>query len=459
MFGMTSLDVTASGWERKNLRRLFSTKYPTGGLPLCALLSLIDSEEADGTTASWLEDRYVLKQTTTKLNGLGGGAFAASGGTTANPQVIAANTDFRIYVNDAGAYDKFLVGEQIVLNQVEFTGGDFRPLSVRITALDGSKNYFTVKCDAAVSLVNPTSAISHAVLPLGAVVAEGSSMGTQQQNIRYPITVENYTQIQRDWILFTGSGVRQALDFEKSGTYKIKVKQTWQSHADALENSFLWGQKGKSTETLADGTVSERRTMGGVEWFIQEYQKAGGGAPGYRPGGAAIASTAGTFNQAEQRIFRAQANGQVAKADWEEVILPKILETTVNSSHYKLLMGGQDALLALSRYYDNKFTLNRDAKAELKLEIGVNEVVTPLGTFGFVTHPKFNQVPALRGSFFALDMGNLKFRPVPGEDTAIHTNLQDPAFLGRKDDIRTEGTLELQYPETFSIMHNLKSIV
>lgn len=458
MFTWTSKDTEDSGWKRKNLRRLFCTKYPSGAVPLAALLSMAESEDTDGTDAGWLEDRFVLKQITTKINGLGGGAFASTVPATSNPQVVAAGTDFRVYVTDGGTYDRFLVGEQIAILNVDQTGGTIASVSARITALDAGKNFFVVRCDSALSLVNAVGNVGHSILPIGAVVAEGSGVGYVQENIRWPIQVTNLVQTVRNWMSFTDPGVRQALDFERMGPYQTKLRQTYQSHMNDLESALLFGNRSTTVETLPDGTVAPLNKMGGIEWFLQEYQKVNGGMFNYRPGGTVVPSTLNTFTHPDQRIFRCHTSGVLAKADWEDLILPKIMSTVANSSGYKLFMGGQQALLALSRYYDGKFVLNREAKAEYKIGFNIQEVTTPLGTSGFVTHPKFNEVPALRGSFIALEIGNLRLRPVKGEDTAVHTNLQAPAELLRRDDIRTACTLELQYPETFAYVTGLNSI-
>lgn len=460
MLGLATIDTDFNTWRKQNERRAFSTLYPAGRAPLSALLSLLDPEETDGPKFSWLEDRLVIKAVSTKINGLGGGPFASIVPATANPHVVALGTNFRVYIdNSSGQASRFNAGETITIQGVKDSAGVFTNLPAEVVSVDAGGNFMTLKPLVAISLANAVADnLNIAVLPLGNVVAEGSSYGTQQTSVRYPISVENYAQTQRDFMFFTANSLLQPMKFESSGVYRTKVKQTWQLHADALENSLLFGQRNVIAENLVDGTASERRFMGGIEWFLLQYQLANGGVNNYRPGGAAIAPAAGTFDVANQRIFRAQASGVVPKASWEDVILPALFANTTNGGYYKLLIGGQKALAAISTYYAGKTVINRTLQDKYKMDIQVLEVETIYGTIGLLTHPKFNAVPNLRGSFMALEFNNLRWRPVTGRDTKIRINQHDRGYDGRKDDFLTEGGLELQYPETHSMAHNFLSI-
>jgi len=78
--------------------------------------------------------------------------------------------------------------------------------------------------------------------------------------------------------------------------------------------------------------------------------------------------------------------------------------------------------------------------------LNIIRYLTPHGMLNIVRHPLF--VQGYDGLSIALDMDNVKYRPLRGRDTTLRTNIQNNDADGRKDEYLTEAGLEIKLPKT-----------
>ena len=452
-FQTTSGDSDFTAYKRKNMRREIFFSDPRGATPLAGLLALATSEDTDGAEFSWLEYRYKENKATTAVNGTYGGWLPSSGSATAT-QAISAGATLKLQLT-AGDAAKFLVNQILLIVDVKTNGAStYQNVNLRLTAIDTATDIVTgiVVGGASYTIDNAAGQVGKNVICLGNANIEGSTSGAQTA-MRWPINPGNYTQIFRDPFAFARSAIQQPLEFDKTGPYKLKARETSYQHMLGLENALLWGERSKTDTNESDGTPTTRRTMGGILWYLKEFEKSGGGSFGYRPGGSALTA----WDDDDKRIIEIPSTGAVTKAQFD-FMLERIFRKVTTSSSEKLLLCGSGMISALNTYYENKIVVNKDMQAEHRIGFDLRTVETAHGTLHFRSHPRFNDMSWMRYDGVVLDMPNLKLRPLVGADTAVRTNIHANDFDGRKDEFFTETSLELRFPETHAWIRNFKSI-
>lgn len=452
--------VTDSGnfepWRRRSLRREIAYAYPNGAAPLCGLLSLVDPEETDGAEFSWLEQRYVETKTLTTAFNTSYGAFqtAASGGTSvATTFALTAGTTYYLAVT-SGDEVKFPAGSVIMVVDMVMASGN--PVHGKFRVDSTATAQLVVVPLETYSINNALANVGNTTISLGNANYEGSN-STVGKTLVHPINPGNYTQIFRNSFAFSRTALQQGLEYDKTGPYKKQARDTSVEHMIGIENALLWGVKTKNSATAAtDSTPTTRRTMGGIHWFLKEWELSGGGTTGYRPGGSDITATAWTADQDKRVIL---AGGSISPTVWN-TMLERIFKKTTASSSEKLLLCGQGLISAINTYYEGRANINtnKDMAAEHKYGFDLRTVETIHGTLHMKSHPRFNDQSWLRYDGFVLDVPNLKFRPLIGADTKIRKNIHTPDFDGRKDELLTECSLEVRFPETHAYIRNLTAI-
>ena len=133
------------------------------------------------------------------------------------------------------------------------------------------------------------------------------------------------------------------------------------------------------------------------------------------------------------------------------------------NSGNKLVLASRKVITYLNKLGAGSFMNNSVGSSQYNLDVQnikgafghqVTMVNTIFGNLHFVADP------LLRGPWedycVAVDMKNLAYRPLAGNgisrDTYIETNIQNNDVDGRKDQIITEAGLEIQLPETHTVL-------
>lgn len=425
------------------------------------LLSLIGSEESDKPKFSWWEERHQSPETLTATSGAlgGGGNGPFTDSTFATSQAAAgftwtAGTQYGVFVDDAS---KFLVDDVVWLRRVP-NGAASAYLDIKgvVTAVDTSANTILVRSNASVSSVsNDTDANDITVFVIGRAAAEGDRSRTG--NYSTPLEVENYTQIYRQAFEFTRNALKAGVRFDKTGVYKDASIKMMHRTCEAMEYSLYFGVRRVDTVTNQSGTSVPMRQMGGILWFLEQWEKGNtgnGGAFDYRAGGSDISSSTWTTTR-DKRIIR--VNGTMT-VDEFELMNQRAFADTSDSGFEKLVVCGNGYLAAFQQYA--KLTSIKTTTLKTKEEsYGMNLTMweSPWGTLYFKTHPLFQRT-AFENSAFTLDVGNLRWIDAQDAQLTLLRNRQNPDADGRKDEWLGEGGLELKFPETHMFVEGLTGV-
>ncbi len=443
-------------WKRKNMRREIMYAFPTGASPLCGLLSLLEPDPIDGPEYSWLENRW-KEVTTVTVESVGtsanfGGWLPGASGVATATVVLAADDTERLAIT-TGDEAKFPVGSIIMVTDCVINGGSTTThVRAQVTAV--ASGILTLRVFDALTIDNAIGNAGKQVILLGNAQIEGSLSGNSRPLI-FPIEITNYNQIFRDSQAFSATTLTQPAEFDKSGFYKTAMRELQLVHMVGLENALLFGSRTKFATTATDAATSATnvRTLGGIYWFLQEWEKSGGGTFGYRPGGSALTA----WDDEDKRIVTVPSTGALTEAQFEN-LLARIFTKKVKCSDEKLLLCGQGVIVALNTYYKDKIVTNKDFAAEHKLGFDLRTIETSHGVLHFRSHPRFNAQSWLKYDGFVLDVGNLRLRPTAGRDTHINQSIHAPDFDGRKDEFFTDVGFEVRFPETHMYLRNFKSI-
>lgn len=454
---MSSADLE-SRYSEKALRSIF-WKYPQGKAILTYLLSLTDSEETDKPKFSWFEQRHSHAESTTatsgSLNGGGAGPFADSAATTSQAAAgfsFTAGTVYAVFVADAS---KFRVDDVVWIKRVPNAAASaYLDLKGVVTALNTTSNYILVLSNETVASVsNDTDANSLAVMVIGKAAAEGDR--SREGGYEFPIEPENYTQIFRETVgPFSRNALKAGVRFDKTGTYASAVKQASLRLTEAMEMATFFGERAVNTVTNQNGKSVPQRFMGGILWFLKQYELSGGGSFGYRPGGAAITSSSWATEE-QKRVI--QVNGTVTMAQLEGLVR-RCFEDTSDSSFEKILVCGSTLYSVFQSYFEMKSIKTTTLKTkEESYGMTINMWESPWGTLYLKSHPLF-QRSALRTSGFIVDVGCLKWYDLQDSEITLLKNRQNNDEDGRKDEFLGEGGLEVKAPENHMYLEGITGV-
>lgn len=463
MFNFTALTSDVATHAAQNMRRQIFYTTPGGSAPLAGLLSLVDPEETDGPEFSWFEQRYAEK--VGKSRSHDGIVLPFRNVTTAsavNPLPVTAGQSLRVWVSINENISNWVVGERVIIHQACTGTGSpktYVDLSGTINALgsgvDAANTYFDITVDTTVSLINSVSTdyVGYTVQSMGKPQSEGSLAGDARRPV-WPVNPGNYCQIFRKKFGFTRTQLAQPAFWDRNGFYDRELRDTGNAHLAEIDNALMFGTRNKTSVTGDDGgTPSVKREMGGILWFLQEWEKANGGTFTYRPN-----MSAATAITDDDKLIIPAPDGAFTAAQWE-MIEERAFRMCQTASMEKLVIGGAGAIAAALKGYDGRITIQRSSlKDELKLEYKFTTVETRHGTLHFATHPRFTRLPGLRHSAFILDLANIKLRPLVGADTHLREEIQANDFDGRQDDFLSELSLELRNPESCMYLTNVRSV-
>lgn len=439
-----------------NNRREVFHNFPNGGAPLMGLLSLMEDEKTDtALNFGWYEKRYQYPRTTTVVAPGGGtGTFTTTtGGVAGATQALTANTEY--FLNVASAAE-FQVNEAIVILDVPMSSGNPNTVRGVITSIATNEIKFRALNTTSTTIDNDASSVGLNLVKLGSAYAEGSRSGSGRMII--PVAPSNNTQIFKDAMEFTGTTLEIPTDFDKTGAYREQAKDAALDHQIGLEFAFLFGQKQVWSPVLAaggafGGNTVQGRSTGGVLYFLEQWEAAGGGTAGYRPGGAAL--TADTDD--DKRIIE-NTTGTIPKSVWN-TYMERCFRKANNKSYEKICFCGNGALRAVDELIEKKIVRNADPQdAVEKYNMKLRSVETTWGILHFTTHPLLTDQPGLFYAMFIIDVPFLKYRPLGNRDTTLLPNRQDNDEDGKKDIWMTEAGLQLRFPEAHMLIKNVQNI-
>ena len=445
-----------------NARRRVFYQMPNGAAPLTGLLSLMDTEEIDkAQDFGWHEDRMLEHEyRTAQANSAGpftdtsGASGAVGTDLTAAGWTQAAGTTIRV---ELVAVADIQVRDQLQFRNIPGTSSSLKNFQGVVTAVWSAHNTIDVQLiEAATNALNTTAANAMTIIMVGNAVAEADRSKSGFNS--WPIQPTNHTQIFRHAFDFSRTALKAGLNFDKSGPYKHKAKKNSLKHMKALEYAMLFGTKSiNNTVTTDDSLDSTRRTMGGIMWYLKQWELgniANGGAFDYRPAGADVSGSAWATTD-EKRII--DVNGTMTVEQFHAII-ERPFRFISDTTSELLFLCGSGFLMAFQDM------CKRESIAVVKLNTSetygmhVTAWETIYGTIYFKSHPLFNQTATFRNSAFLLDIGNLAFRPLADSDTTLLKNRQNNDFDGRKDEWLTEAGLEVAFPESFMFFDRVTGI-
>lgn len=457
---MSSSDLEATASER-SIRSIF-WKYPQGKAILTYLLSLLDNDETDKTTFGWWEQTHEHAESTTVTSGglsAGGtGPFTDSTLTTSQAAAgfnVVAGTSYGAFVTDAS---KFRVDDVIWFRRVP-NGAASANLEVKgtVTALDTTANTLVFRALAAVTSVsNDTDANAINVMVIGKASAEGDR--SRVGGYTLPDEITNYTQIFREPVgPFTRNALKMGQRFDKTGVYASAVKQAALRVTEAMEMATFFSTKAVATVTNQNGQQTSNRTMGGILYYINQFEKgnvSNGGAFNYRTGGADVSSSAWQTEDLKRSI---QVNGSLT-ADQLEMLVERAFFNTSDAGFEKLVLGGPALFSAFQKYFALKSIKTTTLKTkEDSYGMTITMWESPWGTLYLKTHPLF-QRSALRTSGFILDVGCLGWTDAQDAELELLKNRQNNDDDGRKDEFLGEGGLVCKAPENHMYLEGVTGL-
>ena len=242
---------------------------------------------------------------------------------------------------------------------------------------------------------------------------------------------EGYCQIFKTSVpLFSGTALAtryRGISNEYMRVYQEKLME----HKMDLEHAFLFGIG--SDDSTADGPI--RRT-----WGIVPYTEAYGKVKTF----AYASSNYDHFIDAMEDVFAPESGNSGEKL----VLCSRKVLSWLNK------LGG-------TSFLGNTMALNSQVGSGLDIQNiqgsfghAVTRVSTIYGNLNFVAEPLFRN--AHENTAIMIDLNNVAYRPLMGNgvsrDTQIITNVQNRNVDGRKDMVLTEAGLEIQLPETHTVL-------
>ncbi len=450
-------------YREENARRRVFYDYPSGRFPLMGMLSLMDdAEELTDNTFGWWEERWKSARSITSLVlTTAVGPFANAANTSPGANVTkAAGASVLIYVQDATV---FRLRDSIRLTDIVLASGAFAQLTGVVTAINNTDNYLTVLMqDSNMVAANyQTVNLGKYVSVIGTASAEGAGVGSNGL-VKIPIRPENYCQIFRTTVgPFTGSALKMGVRWDQTGQYKKSAKDNSLRHMESMEKAAFFGVRYADTITDDEGDVVPRRFMGGLEYYLNQWDKGNtvnGGAWDYRPGGADLSAADWTLASSEDKRVIRLTSGTITNDQWEE-LLRRIFLKQSDKGYEKLVICGDKTLMAINKWAKAvSIKVDELNSKEDSYGMKISKISTIHGELYFKTHPLFKEDPANQLKMFIVDMGDICYHALQDRDTALLKNRQTRDRDKRKDEWLTEMGIEYRMPERHMLIDGLTGI-
>lgn len=144
------------------------------------------------------------------------------------------------------------------------------------------------------------------------------------------------------------------------------------------------------------------------------------------------------------------AGGALTQSEFDNNISEVVFKY---GSKEKLLLASPRLLSVMNGWALSKLQIEQGEKT---FGLGVTRYVTPFGVYNIVLEPLFEG--AVYGGFgVALDVENVRYRPLKGRDTKLETNIQANDADERQDQYITEAGLEVRLPKTHAVITGVTS--
>lgn len=451
---VTGKEFNDNSWNKRSTRRRVFHRYPTGAFPLTGLLSMTEDDWTDSPEFGW-QEKYRSEPETTVFRSAAV-PFTDTGTNTAttSPITFAIGDLIRLHVADKSV---FQAKNTIRVEDLPLNGGGTATMHfLVVSVVDGTEAIEVRALNAQANVLNTTNAIDGGtpgpmnaqVIVIGNANAEGGTSGSGI--FIEPYEVSNYTQIFRNAFDITSTASKVPTDFDKSGVYKELAQDNLTEHMTAIERQMLFGIRSREYVT-ENGRTVPRRTSGGIEWYLQEYEAADSV---YRGGTGAAALTANT--DSNKRIIT--ANGTLTGSFFKSTLMERLFRVTGSKSFEKICMCGSGFLGVMNDYLSSQITTNKNMRVETVYGMNITTWETPFGIVHFKSHPLFNNSAYRRYDGFFLDVGYLKYRPLKDRDTFLYKDRQANDEDIRKDEWLTEAGLELRHPPAHMLIKSLTGL-
>ena len=395
-------DERPKNWREGILRMQFN-----GNVPLTALTNAMKKRTLDDPEFNWWEKQRPARRL--ELHATNGNLT-----TTNTAIVLAASAD----ATQFKAGDCLMVestGEIIEIAADPSTATGF-------TAVRARQGSTAATLDANGAGINPN------LLYMGSMNEEGSLAPT---GVNYePVKVYNYTQIFRDTLEMTRTASKVRLR-TKEQIVEAK-RECLEIHAQGMERAWFLGGR---SEIIKLGKPA--RSTGGVQFFLQQYNS-----------GSNI------------KNVKADYSGGLTMLGLEEY-LRLIFEF---GSSEKVAFCGTVALLAIQRVIRKNGNFQfHSGITEYGMKVARLEC--PFGTLVLKNHPMLNEVGGgttagtdfygMNSWMIILDMANIQYAHLKGDDTRYEPNLQANGMDGLQSGYISECGLEIAHARTHFILKNV----
>ena len=258
------------------------------------------------------------------------------------------------------------------------------------------------------------------VVGIGSAYEEGSAAPT---GVNFdPTEAYNYCEIFRNTLEM--SNTAQQTNLRTTEQVKEAKREVLQLHGIDMERAFWWGAR---YQTMKNGKPI--RFTGGLTSFIDANN---------------------IVNQ----------NGSDADMEDLEGWMERMFRY---GSNEKMVFCGNRALLAVQQIVRKNSTFNiQSGIKEYGME--VTKLVCPFGSLVIKTHPLFNQMASVIGTYYAcdswfyvLDMSKLTYIYLRNRDTKYEADLKENGIDGMKSGWISECGMRVAHPETHFLIKGLVS--
>lgn len=463
---MTTEQFAATRSE--NARRSIFWAFPQGRFPLAGLLSLIEEGETiTDVIAGWWEERYKTSKSLLAQVSSGKGPFATSVVQNGSPVYTSIDVDFTVTVNSTICLfvqdaTLFRVRDTVQLMRAIQTGGTtYATYTLVVTQLDLTNNViygYWIDIGTAATTVDVTSnqLVTYAVMTSNAT-AEGDR--SLEGGTTIPTLIQNFTQISRTPFRMTGSALQIGQRYDQTGPYKKAAKMNALRHMESIESSLFFGVRRQETTTTVDGEATTRRFMGGIYYYLKQWELQNtnnGGQFDYAIGATSV--LASTWQSSDRKRI-ISVNGTITKAQWNNLI-ERAFYRTSNNTYQKLVICAAGFLQVIQDFCENNsIRIHQLNPKDEAFGMRIFRIDTVFGELLIKGHPLFIENPSLRFSAFILDIGNLAWLPLMGRDTNLLKWRQPNDADYRKDEWMGEGTLRVTIPESCMFIDNCTGII
>ena len=407
--------------------------------PFFVYLSKIAKEATDDPVFKFMEQRHQFQRRNFLIKTASG--VLTTSDTVTGMKLVCGYDKYGVET----ATGKTAAPQFILVGQVLRIGGKaFKVTAVTVTAGSGLSTTYAAGTDTTYTSVNltPLEAVPVTIgigsqgQVIGSAWAEGSMDPDGWKDELS--TREGYCQIFKTGIeLFSGSALATRYR-GRPDEYKRVWADKLMEHKMDIEHAMLFGvgssnESGAGPTRYTHGIVPYTEAHGNVYNF--NYASDSSASP------AVVGSTYDDFVDAMQDFFAPESG----------------------NSGDKLVLASRKVMAWLSKLSTGSFLNNTVTSNSYKLDVQniqgafghqVTKINTLFGNLHFVPEPLFRGQD--ENLAIAIDMANVKYRPLVGNgtsrDTHIISNVQNNNVDGRKDIVMTEAGLEISLPETHAVM-------